>query len=453
MTIPTLMSILSAPGSSAAAPSAVSGAELPGSGEVGFACLMQTLLNQQQAPAVPVSGTDANGEATGVAGAPAGADAQSDEQVGVAASGSVDAGVAEAAGTTLGLPAPSGADQASEATRATQATQVAPATVGAHPSGRAGAVVDTEHSDDDATEVSTAAASAVVAPAPMTPMTPVTTTPSTGAKQPSTGALDAAPGAARGPRTGHRLPGSAAGTVTDGSPGLLGGSPGDALAASSRNGDTTTASQPAATATATTLQPADPGQTQGAAAVSVVAPSSGIPHTAAGQAPVATQVAGQVFPEVVRLVTRGDGTQRMTLRLSPEDLGEVRIVLTVRHGSVDVSLAAGAEAQDALRHGSAELRRLLENVGATSAQIVVRDLPGSPNSVSPSAAAQPAGMGAAATHADSNGGHAHDHQRGGDATGQQPGHHQTSGPAHIDVRPQPARSTAHAAAAGVDLRL
>ena len=84
-------------------------------------------------------------------------------------------------------------------------------------------------------------------------------------------------------------------------------------------------------------------------------------------------VTSQVFPEVARLVTRGDGTHRITFRLTPDNLGEVRIVLTVRDGAVQVAMTASAAAQEALRSGSHELHRLLESVGASSSQIKVSD--------------------------------------------------------------------------------
>jgi flagellar hook-length control protein FliK len=84
-------------------------------------------------------------------------------------------------------------------------------------------------------------------------------------------------------------------------------------------------------------------------------------------------VTSQVFPEVARLVSRGDGTHRITFRLTPDNLGEVRIVLTVRDGAVQVAMTASAAAQEALRSGSQELHRLLESVGASSSQIKVSD--------------------------------------------------------------------------------
>jgi flagellar hook-length control protein FliK len=166
--------------------------------------------------------------------------------------------------------------------------------------------------------------------------------------------------------------------------------------------------------------------------------------TATAHADPASPVAGQVFPEVTRLVTRGDGTQRLTLRLSPDNLGEVRIVVTVRDGAVDVSLAAGAEAQEALRHGSPELRRLLESVGAVSTQIAVRDLPTATTS-----AGQPAGTGAAHLDASGTGGQSR-HDRAGEQ------HHAKTPAGNDAAGPSATRSrvpTDQTPATGVDLRL
>jgi hypothetical protein len=81
-----------------------------------------------------------------------------------------------------------------------------------------------------------------------------------------------------------------------------------------------------------------------------------------------------VFPEVTRLVSRGDGMHRLTLRLHPADLGEVKVILTVKDNTVDVTLSAGPAAREALREGSPQLRALLELAGATTGQLVVRDL-------------------------------------------------------------------------------
>lgn len=123
------------------------------------------------------------------------------------------------------------------------------------------------------------------------------------------------------------------------------------------------ASAPAQIAPATPTAPA---------AQAVPAPSAGAltpPPTAPAE------VHRQVFPEITRLISTGTGTHRITLELSPEALGEVKVTLIVRDGSMHVRLAAGDEAQRALLEGAPELRRLLEATGASDTKIVVRDLP------------------------------------------------------------------------------
>lgn len=104
------------------------------------------------------------------------------------------------------------------------------------------------------------------------------------------------------------------------------------------------------------------------------------PSTAAAPTPAtstAQSVASQVVPEVTALMSRADGTHRIRLRLSPESLGDVSVVLTVRNGAVEVTLGARAQARVALEQATAELHRLLELSGARSTQVVVRDLAGS----------------------------------------------------------------------------
>jgi flagellar hook-length control protein FliK len=88
-------------------------------------------------------------------------------------------------------------------------------------------------------------------------------------------------------------------------------------------------------------------------------------------------ITDQVFDHVTRLVSRGDGTHRITLRLHPADLGEVHVTLTARDGTVDVTLAAGSAAREALREGSPQLRSLLELAGAATGQVVIREPSGS----------------------------------------------------------------------------
>jgi hypothetical protein len=83
-----------------------------------------------------------------------------------------------------------------------------------------------------------------------------------------------------------------------------------------------------------------------------------------------------VFPEVVRVASTPGGPQRVTVKLQPEALGEVRVVLTTHRGELRVSLGAEGHAHHALLEGAPELRRQLEAVGVADARIVVRDLPG-----------------------------------------------------------------------------
>lgn len=101
-------------------------------------------------------------------------------------------------------------------------------------------------------------------------------------------------------------------------------------------------------------------------------------------------VARQVFPEIVKLTTSTEGPQRVTIRLNPESLGEVRVVLTERRGTLEVSLSASGEARRALLDGTPELQRLLDAVGRGDSRIVVRDGSGLPVSA-PASGAAPSG--------------------------------------------------------------
>lgn len=124
---------------------------------------------------------------------------------------------------------------------------------------------------------------------------------------------------------------------------------------------------------ATEQRSTSPAQTPTVAPVSGAAP---ITSTAAPVAADTGQVTRQVFPEVVRVVNNPAGPQRVTIKLNPEALGEVRVVLTSRGGQLEVSLAAGSEARAALTDGASELHRLLDMVGRGDSRIVVRDLLG-----------------------------------------------------------------------------
>jgi hypothetical protein len=86
-------------------------------------------------------------------------------------------------------------------------------------------------------------------------------------------------------------------------------------------------------------------------------------------------VLDQVLPAVPRVVQRGDGTTRLSLKLHPADLGEVHVTVTVKDGVVDVTLAAGHEARQAMGEAGDRLRALLSGGGHTPGQVVLRDLP------------------------------------------------------------------------------
>lgn len=86
----------------------------------------------------------------------------------------------------------------------------------------------------------------------------------------------------------------------------------------------------------------------------------------------------QVSPTLTRMVSRGDGEHRMTLKIHPADLGEVHLTVTVRGERVDVDIAASAEARELLRDGLTQLRTLLDPTGKGGGQLVFRDLPNAP---------------------------------------------------------------------------
>ena len=127
--------------------------------------------------------------------------------------------------------------------------------------------------------------------------------------------------------------------------------------------------EPAAVTTVTAPQAGQPIQTATTTPVAQAAP-----HASPVADAVTGQVHGKVVAEVIRLVSTGGGSHRMTLRLDPGTLGEVRIVLAVRGDSVRVRLAAHDQAHDALVAAAPELRRLLEGQPGVEARVLVREL-------------------------------------------------------------------------------
>lgn len=93
---------------------------------------------------------------------------------------------------------------------------------------------------------------------------------------------------------------------------------------------------------------------------------------AAGPADLTRQ---QVAQAVATLTRRGDGEHRMTIRLDPEELGQLEVVVRSHRGGVDVTMAAARpEVVSSLLDASAELRRLLEDKGVAARDLDVRDL-------------------------------------------------------------------------------
>ncbi|WP_122818409.1 flagellar hook-length control protein FliK [Nocardioides pantholopis] len=93
-----------------------------------------------------------------------------------------------------------------------------------------------------------------------------------------------------------------------------------------------------------------------------------------GTATGPTPVSHQLFDAVTRATQTGEGSHRMTVRLDPGTLGEVRVHLVARDGALQVHLTAGPEALAALGDGSSELQRLLQSTGAVDVKVTVRDL-------------------------------------------------------------------------------
>jgi flagellar hook-length control protein FliK len=61
-----------------------------------------------------------------------------------------------------------------------------------------------------------------------------------------------------------------------------------------------------------------------------------------------------------------DGTQTLTLRLRPDDLGSVDVSLEVKHGVVNLTMSASsAGARDALNDHVSDLRSALADAGLT----------------------------------------------------------------------------------------
>jgi flagellar hook-length control protein FliK len=266
----------------------------------------------------------------------------------------------------------------------------------------------------------------------------------TGAASNGAGANGATPVDGEGaPSTGA----PAASTTAAGATALAGGARSDS--GSTRAGTPIPAGMEAvshsSSATAASEQP-NPTAALGTTSTQSTAPAA--PASAAA-ASSGSAVTSQVFPTIPALVSRGEGIHSMTLRLHPADLGEVQVTVTVKNGVVDVTLAAGREAQEAIRSGSHELKSILDLAGSATGQLTIRDLPTGPAPVgSSSASAFSLASSSADTHGEPSGStderSSEDRPNGREARGTADGDQAASEP----TEPSNARS-----AAGLDLTL
>jgi len=201
------------------------------------------------------------------------------------------------------------------------------------------------------------------------------------------------------------------------------GAPTTSAGASTSTAGTTTGAGPDATAV--------PGVTGSTGVAGAEAAGDATPTQQTGRTTAA--LLDQVSPTLTRLVSRGDGEHRMTLKIHPADLGEVHLTVTVRGERVDVDIAASAEARELLRDGLTQLRGLLDPTGRGGGQLVFRDLPTPPPGQPVSAEAGTGGdQGARSGSADADGSAEGHDGRGPHASPQAA---RTASPGPADVRP------------------
>jgi len=294
----------------------------------------------------------------------------------VPAGAAADDAARTAAGTTAGAAAGATAGAAAAAGRAAPAgprrTDLPAGSTGVSPAAKASTAGGTT-----AATAATATPSATTGAAASTDARATSSSTSTAATGPTAAADVTPPAHAEGRHGDADHPGTKAGLPWQA--GLTASSATSTRTdARTHDGSGSHAGDPAATTAAGTGATTD---TTSANAVSSVAPAGAAAGATSANGtstgPAAT-VVDQVLTTIPRMVQRGDGTSRLILKLHPADLGEVHVTVTVKGGAVDVSLAADARAREALGAGSDRLRGLLESLGHTSGQVVVRELPGGP---------------------------------------------------------------------------
>ena len=114
-----------------------------------------------------------------------------------------------------------------------------------------------------------------------------------------------------------------------------------------------------------------------AAGTAPAVPAAGLP-VAVGETDAATgtaaslPVSGQVARQVAVLSGAGDGSHTMTMVLTPDNLGPVEVRITVREGSLDLTLRGAHDlGRAALMDALPELRRDLEAAGLSPSRVEV----------------------------------------------------------------------------------
>lgn len=107
--------------------------------------------------------------------------------------------------------------------------------------------------------------------------------------------------------------------------------------------------------------------------VAVVRPEASVPADAPAPTPVAPPaVPEQIVSAVVPLHGRGDGRHEVTLELRPEDLGTIRVEVSVEQQTVHVTLHAADPATGRLLSAAlADLRAALVDAGLRAGHLAV----------------------------------------------------------------------------------
>jgi len=85
-----------------------------------------------------------------------------------------------------------------------------------------------------------------------------------------------------------------------------------------------------------------------------------------------TPVAAQLAPQLAVLRHAPDGSQTMTVVLTPDALGEVTVQVTITDGTLDLMLRGGSEhGRHALAEALPDLRRDLESAGLSFSRLAV----------------------------------------------------------------------------------